>query len=259
MDRMKWTALAFVGALACGSTQPTPAAPAPAPAAPTLDQMVDAMCACKTPACADQVRTQFPGVDKPGDTTPHVAALHATLGGCESTAREGDEVTMLGKMEDAMCACKDGACVDGVQKEYKPFMAREDEKYRGDTKPSAQLLKMAEHMQECAVRAYEASGDKPANGTGLDHTAGNWHPAPPPGSDSAGEGGTGVPECDAYLRAVDRYLQCDKIPQEARDAMKDSIEQQREAFRAAGSAAADGCREASDAIKQTADAVGCPL
>jgi hypothetical protein len=260
---MKWIALALAGALACGSSQPTattppPAAPAPAP---TLDDMVDAMCACKTPACADQVKAKVAGVDKPGDAAPHVVALRDALARCETTAREGDEVTEMGKMEDAMCACKDSRCVDQVQRDFKDFIAREGQRYGGDARPPKQILKMAEHMSECASRAYEG-GKSAAGGTGLDHTAGEWHPA----QDTGGAIDTGVPECDVYLKLFDRYMACDKIPQATKDASKEAIEAQKEGYASlkdapadAKKAAADGCRQASDALKQAASALGCSL
>jgi hypothetical protein len=261
---MKWTVLVFVGALACGSTQPTTTAPAPAPAAPTLDQMVDAMCACKTPACADQVKTQFAGVDKPTDPSPHAAALRDYAKSCESSAREGDEVTLIGKMEDAMCACQDAACVERVQHEYKDFMKRENDRYHGNVKPSPQVMKRAEHMSDCAARAYEASGDTPHHGTGLDHTGGDWHPAPPPGAGDDGE--TGIPDCDAYLRLFDAYIQCDKIPEATKEATREGIAAQKEAFAElkdapddAKQTAAETCRESADALKQAASALGCSL
>src|SRR5205823_1138721 len=131
------------------------------------------------------------------------------------------------------------------------------------------VLKMAEHMSECAARAYQASNDGTgSHGTGLDHTGGTWHPAPPPGSSGGGDGSydTGVPECDAYLKLFDEYIACDKIPQATRDASKQGIEAQKAAFAMlkdapadAKQTAADTCRQSSDALQQAAAALGCPL
>ena len=253
---------AFVAA--CGPAQPAATTTTPTPPAHTLDDMVDAMCACKTPACADQVKAQFAGVDTPGDTAPHVVSLRDAAKACETTAREGDEVTMLDQMEDAMCACKDAPCTDSVEHQYKAFWDRELKKYR-DAKPTAQVMKIAERMGTCEERAREASGAPSHGGTGLDHTGGDWHPAPPPGSDSAGgDGTTGIAECDAYLHAVEAYAACDKVPQEARDAVKESIDaikQSAQVAKASGDdavkAVADSCKQGADAIAQVLAAMGC--
>jgi hypothetical protein len=256
-------ALAFAGLVACGPAQPASTTTTPAAPAPTLDQMVDAMCACKTPACVDGVKTQYPGLDKPADTTPHVMALHDALAACEATAREGDEVGTFAKMDDAMCACKDAPCAERVQHDYKEFWKREIEKYSGNKKPTAQVEKIAEHIGDCEMRAREGVATT-GHGTGLDHTGGDWHPAPDP--DATGDSETSIPECDAYLVAFDKYMSCDKIPQATKDATREGIAAQKVSFRElkdappeAKKAAADGCRQGLDALKQAADALGCPL
>src|SRR5215470_16251161 len=35
---------------------------------------------------------------------------------------------------------------------------------------------------------------------------------------TTGANSTGVPECDSYLKAAEKYLACNKVPQAARDA-----------------------------------------
>jgi hypothetical protein len=227
--------------------------------------MVDAMCACKTPACADGVKSQLAGADKPGDTSPSATALRDYMRVCEQTAREVDEVEMLRNMDAAMCACHDAPCTERVGQDYKDFWKREIDRYSGDRKPSPQVVKIAEHEQQCEERAREGSGQTAGNGTGLDHTGGNWHPAPPSGG-SGGAHDTGVAACNEELTAFDRYMQCDKLPHEAKDAMRQSIEAQ---FQAIGDlttaseetkrGAADSCMQVLDALQQSAAAMGCPL
>ncbi|MCE9574507.1 MAG: hypothetical protein K8W52_15270, partial [Deltaproteobacteria bacterium] len=74
------------------------------------------------------------------------------------------------------------------------------------------------------------------------------------------------PACDAYLAGLERYLACDKVPEQARAAMRDSIDQLRQTWRGlsdasmpeeARRAASDACKQASDAIGQSASAMGC--
>jgi hypothetical protein len=258
--------LAFAGLVACGPAQPSTTTTTPTTPAPTLDQMVDAMCACKTPACADGVKSQYPGLDKPADTTPHLIALHDALVACDTTAREGDEVGMLDKMEDAMCACKDAACADRVQHEYKAFWKHEEDKYSGDKRPTDQIMKIAEHLVMCEMSARDASDTTAHHGTGLDHTGGDWHPAPPPGGDSSGAGATGVATCDQYLREVDKIMRCDKVPQATKDAIKQGVDAMMQSFanmsdapEEAKRAAADACTQARDAIDQAGSALGCSM
>lgn len=79
---------------------------------------------------------------------------------------------------------------------------------------------------------------------------------------------TGVPECDEYARTFDRYLACDKVPQQAKDASKANIEQMRQSWSglkdpnvapAAKASAADACKQATAALQSSAKALGCTL
>ncbi len=81
---------------------------------------------------------------------------------------------------------------------------------------------------------------------------------------------TGVAECDAYLAALDKYMQCDKVPQVARDAQAQSAQQMRtgwatwaslpeESRRVAQDAAKTSCTTALASLKTAASATGCPI
>jgi hypothetical protein len=79
---------------------------------------------------------------------------------------------------------------------------------------------------------------------------------------------TGIPDCDAYIALVTRYMQCDKIPQGARDAAKQGLDQMQAGWQQlkdpsmpaeARQAAANACKQATDALRQGASAMGCPL
>ena len=79
---------------------------------------------------------------------------------------------------------------------------------------------------------------------------------------------TGVPECDDFLVMQERYFDCDKVPAQAKDAMRQSMDQQEQAWSMlkdpnvpieAKHAAADGCRQGTDALQQSATAMGCPI
>jgi hypothetical protein len=75
---------------------------------------------------------------------------------------------------------------------------------------------------------------------------------------------TGVPACDEYVRYIEWYMSCDKIPQAARDGMQQGIDAMKQAWGdvhsmpdEARDQMADSCRAAVDALRQAADAMGC--
>ena len=81
---------------------------------------------------------------------------------------------------------------------------------------------------------------------------------------------TGVPECDAYLAAVDKYMACEKVPQVARDAQKQARDQMRSGWaswsslpedsrKMAQANAATACTTALSSLKVAASASGCPV
>jgi hypothetical protein len=77
---------------------------------------------------------------------------------------------------------------------------------------------------------------------------------------------TGIPMCDEYVRLMQSYLRCDKVPQAARDAAKQGLDAMTEAWGQmsgmpddAKQAANEACQQAGDALKQGAAAMGCSL
>jgi hypothetical protein len=77
-------------------------------------------------------------------------------------------------------------------------------------------------------------------------------------------GSTGVPECDAYIAAVTAYAACDKVPQAAKDAVRQSITAMRDSLSPTmgadeKAAAVSGCTSATESLRQGADALGCKL
>jgi hypothetical protein len=81
---------------------------------------------------------------------------------------------------------------------------------------------------------------------------------------------TGVAECDAYLAALEKYMQCDKVPQAVRDAQAQSAQQMRtswatwaslpeESRKVAQDAAKTSCTTALATLRTGATASGCPI
>jgi Ni/Co efflux regulator RcnB len=81
---------------------------------------------------------------------------------------------------------------------------------------------------------------------------------------------TGVAECDSYLAALEKYMNCQNVPQAARDAQKQAADQMRtgwaswaglpeDARKVAQDAAKTSCSTALTTLKQAATASGCPV
>lgn len=106
------------------------------------------------------------------------------------------------------------------------------------------------------------SSGAPATGTSA------TPPTPSGATTQSATNDTGVPECDEYARTFDRYLACDKVPQQAKDASKANIDQMRQSWSglkdpnvapAAKASAGDACKQATAALQSSAKALGCTL
>ena len=93
-------------------------------------------------------------------------------------------------------------------------------------------------------------------------------PEPPKEDPKPAEGGaaTGLAECDAYVAAMEKYLACDKVPQAARDGAKQGLDAMKGSWgdtagmpEESKTAANDACKQAVDALKQGATAMGCTI
>jgi hypothetical protein len=250
---MRILSLALLSACALACSHPPPPAPPPPPPAPTLGDEVDALCACTTASCRTGVRAKFAGVDRPADTAPHTLALRAYLAKCDADGAEAQDLADMKAMDGSMCACRDAVCVDQTDKRYTDFMKRMEDKYKHKA-PSEKMMELGEHMAKCMSDAMGGGSSASNGGSGIDS--------------ASSDGPTGVPACDEYLNAFDRYMSCDKIPQQAKDASRQGIAEMKRGWAMlrdpnvpaeARKAASDACREAVDALRQSAAAMGCPL
>ncbi len=73
-----------------------------------------------------------------------------------------------------------------------------------------------------------------------------------------------MPEaCRGYARIIDKLMSCDQLPRASRDAMKQGYEAVRESWSnfdgPARAAADEGCKAATDAMRQAGSSMGCEL
>ncbi|MCE9572667.1 MAG: DUF5339 domain-containing protein [Deltaproteobacteria bacterium] len=150
-------------------------------------------------------------------------------------------------LRDEMCACTNADCATAVSAKVERFGKASEARYPKPTDAPAGLNQAMGVLAACEQRF--GGGDEV------------WGAV-------EGDSLTGVAECDRFLDLQDRYFACDKVPQQAKDAMKQAMDQQKQAWamlrdpnvpEEAKRAAADGCKQGGDALRQSAAAMGCSL
>ncbi|MBA2543581.1 MAG: hypothetical protein H0V17_28325 [Deltaproteobacteria bacterium] len=72
---------------------------------------------------------------------------------------------------------------------------------------------------------------------------------------------TGIAECDSYSQTVAAWIGCDKVPQQAKDAMQQAFDAMRDSFKTAtgaqAPALASACKQGDDALRQAMRSLGC--
>jgi hypothetical protein len=194
------------------------------------------------------------------------AASLFTVSACKkkSGGGAGEAMAKMSEFADEMCKCKDKACADKVQEgmtKWSTDMAAKGGDKKADEKPDeATMKKMTEVGQkyaECMTKAMTpaAAGDV---GSAADPATGSGAAADPAAAGGAAAGGDLPAECGEYKAAIEALAKCDKLPQQTRDALKQSYEQTSTAWAsvpAEGKAAlATACKSAADAVKQSAAA-----
>lgn len=139
-----------------------------------------------------------------------------------------------------------------------------------DPEKECEKLLTDEQQKKMEERMEKAMGDMMGMPAGDEDKGGDEPADPAEGDEGGGEGGgeanTGLAECDAYVAAMEKYLACDKVPQEARDGAKQGLDAMKGSWgdtagmpEEAKKAANDACKQAVDALKQGASAMGCEI
>jgi hypothetical protein len=86
------------------------------------------------------------------------------------------------------------------------------------------------------------------------------------GDDSLGEGESGVAECDAYARAMEQYLECDRVPDAVKHSAREALDTLRSTWpmlkdaktpASARQAAAEACTRQRAELETSSQAMGC--
>lgn len=191
------------------------------------------------------------------------AASLFTAGACKK--KGGDYVAKMTEFKDAMCKCTDKACVDKVQADFLAYDKTIEKAAEPDKATQEKLMTLVMDMQKCGEKAMGAP--EPAAGSAAPTGDGSGAPAAEGSGDgsAAAADGSAAPaaaagdlpaECQEYQAAIESLAKCDKLPDQAKDALKKAYEQQAAAWAnvpAEGKAAlATGCKSAADAVKQSA-------
>ena len=193
------------------------------------------------------------------------AASLFTVGACKKKGGAEEAVAKMEGFKNDMCKCTDKACADKVNADMMKY--GESMKGKKEEKPDQKLVdKMMGIMGEYTKCMDKASGAgaPPADGSAAP-AAGSAAPAAGSADGSAAAAGSAAPaagggdlpaECNDYKAAIEALAKCDKLPQQAKDALKQSYEQTSAAWAsvpAEGKAAlGTACKAAVDAVKQSA-------
>jgi hypothetical protein len=144
------------------------------------------------------------------------------------------------------CACKDAACADAQLTKLQAFA----DKYKNmaGAENDARIKGIAEELMRCITTAKTA-GTTPTEPT---------PPTPPT------EPGKGLPECEAYAKAAERFIKCTKVPKQSRDAVQTAVETMRKNWGDPATmspdmkkSAAETCLTLEKSMKDAAKAIGC--
>jgi hypothetical protein len=133
-----------------------------------------------------------------------------------------------------------------------------------DAKLTPEQKKSMDKAEEAAMKDMMGGamgGDKPAG----DKPAGDKPAGDKPAGDKPAEGSAAAPaaaagdlpaECNDYKAAIEKLAACDKLPQAARDALKQSYDQASASWAGlpaeAKASLATACKAGADAVKQSA-------
>ncbi|MCB9559210.1 MAG: hypothetical protein H6708_02235 [Kofleriaceae bacterium] len=241
----------------CGGKAPPPAAPTPAEEAAVADveRVQAAACACGDDECTvehvedvDGVLAHAPPDVHLGDAAAArygravLGAAQCTFVKVQATARQ--TLADLTALRDRACGCADQACGEATDG------ALRDAEGRG---AEAVVAVDAHDQAQALTDEAHACLDKLGVGPLF---------APWPVLDTGGA----LPGCEAYVRVMEAFARCDKIPRGTREALRQGVDAMVEGIGDQARVPDEvrpqvdaACTQAVDAIRQSAAQTGCTL
>jgi len=196
-------------------------------------------------------------------------ALRGAGGGTPTTPPEtpttpstpGDPAALKTEMEgikSASCACTDKACADAQWTRLMQFVEKNKPTLEA---PGAEAINaMGSETIRCLDK-LRLQSDTP--------TPPEPPPIPPPPDPNAkppepATPGKGLPECEAYAKAAERFVKCSKVPKQSRDAIQNAVDTMRKNWGDPANMSADLKKQAAEtcvtlekSMKDGAAAMGC--
>ncbi|HEU5057902.1 MAG TPA: hypothetical protein VFU21_15325, partial [Kofleriaceae bacterium] len=150
------------------------------------------------------------------------------------------------QIKSAACSCTDKACADAEVAKLMTATQKYTDVAAQDPVARDKLTAIASDVGAC-VKKFEG-GQTPPPDT----------PTTPP------EPGQGLPECEAYAKAAERFIKCSKVPKQSRDAVKTAVDTMRKNWGDPSKmsddmkkSAAETCTTLEKSMKDAAAAIGC--
>lgn len=194
-------------------------------------------------------------------TIAFMAAMALMSFGCKKKGGAGEAMAKMEEFKNEMCKCKDAPCAEKVSKDMMDWGQKMSKDQKEPPKMSdddqKKAAKITEEMTKCMQTAMGTGGamgggtPEPAAGsaTGSGDTA---------GAAPAAGGGDLPAECNDYKAAIEKLASCDKMPQQARDALKNAFDQASAGWASMPAEAkanlATACKAGTDAVMQSAKA-----
>ena len=149
------------------------------------------------------------------------------------------------KIKSAACSCTDKACADAETSNLMAAAQKYTDVATKDPVAKDKLTAIANDVGAC-VKKFEGTTAPPDT------------PTTPP------EPGQGLPECEAYAKAAERFIKCSKVPKQSQDAVRTAVDTMRKNWGDPSKmsddqkkSAAETCTTLEKSMKDAAAAMGC--
>jgi hypothetical protein len=155
-------------------------------------------------------------------------------------------IAELEKIRSAVCSCTDKACVDAAVADLPGLVQKYADAVSTDPVIKDKYSAIANDISLCLKKFDGAQ-------------------TPPPDTPTTPtEPGQGLPECEAYAKAAERFIKCSKVPKQSRDAVKTAVDTMRKNWGDPSKmsddmkkSAAETCTTLEKSMKDAAAAIGC--